>query len=173
MNLNEITEARIINERMERFYGFHVANNVPNYRVIFASEALTERRSGEFDVYSGDIFLRQETGIREVEKYPWLRGQWVIEGLIPNPHKDVYDGDYIYNPLYAFPEGLPLRWEPILAFMNSLFSFMGSKRTQKDVDAEESLRIAARKAELRNKLEDIKDPSDVTFRDSVILGHEK
>lgn len=173
MNLNDLTEVEVINERMTRLYGLHTVKNLPNYRVVFADEKYTEKRSGTFSVHAGDIFLREETGIREVEKYPWCRNQWVVEGIIPNPHNDVYEGDYIYNIVWAFPENLPLNWLAVMRVMHAVFNHVKTFRpkNQQEISDEENLKLAARKAEARNLLEDIPDKKH-SFDKMVVLGHE-
>lgn len=172
-SLNDLTEAKVINERMARLWGHHLIVNKPNYQIVFADEQLTEKRCGTFDLYAGDIFLREETGIREVEKYPWVRGQWIIESLVPNPHPDVYDGDYIYNIIWAFPENLPLNWNAILKLMNAIFLNLSQKkarRTEQDDYEIEKRRIKEAKIRMRHELENIPEKG-LNFDNIVILGH--
>lgn len=173
MNLNDLTESERINDRMERLYGKHTVKNLSNYRIIFADERYTEKRQGTFNVYAGDIFLREETGIREVEKYPWLRGQWVVEGLVPNPHSEVYDGDSIYNPIWAFPENLPLSFEAIVKVMNAVFTHVKATkpRSEEELFHEEKAILAKRKLEMLDKLDNLPSTEGKpTFEKMVILG---
>ena len=108
-----VAEAIRINERLKQLYGKFVDTENPRYRVVFSDDEI-EKRHGTFNVTTeGGVFLREETGIREVPKYEWLQGQWVLERLLPNMHKEVYEGEYTYEPLYAFPPGLPIKWEAI------------------------------------------------------------
>lgn len=112
-------EVRIINERFASQYGRHTIKNLPNFRLVFADDQL-ETRAGTFNVYSGDIFLREEVGIREVKKYSYLdKNAWVVERLIANHHPDVFDGDYIYEPIYSF-KIFPI-WRACEFLIQSLF----------------------------------------------------
>ena len=112
MQLTQLTEAYVINNRLEEFYGKHTVANKARFRVVWSTEQI-EKRRGTFNVFHGDIFLREETGIREVEKYPFFPNCWVVERLHGNVYPDVLDGEYIYEPLFTFPEGLPLNWRAV------------------------------------------------------------
>ena len=105
-----ITEINAINERLLNLYGKHEEFNLPRFRIV-NSDTQLEKRFGTFQVFSGDIYLREETGIRLVPKYSWLENQIVVERLEPNVHKDVYEGEFTYECLYAFPVGLPPKYE--------------------------------------------------------------
>lgn len=121
-----------INERLTNLYGRHEEINLPRFRAVFSDSQL-EKRFGTFQVYSGDIYLRDETGIREVPKYSWLENQVVVERLEPNVHKDVYESEFTYEPLYAFPTGLPPKYEYIEKVVKKSLDILPTERAEKRV----------------------------------------
>lgn len=114
MGKSDSYEAFEMNERLRTIYGIHEETSRQRFRVVHSDDQL-EKRFGTWEVYAGDIYLRTEVNvIREVPKYPYYwSNQWIVERLEPNTLPDVYEGDFVYNSLWAFPEGLPLDWEPI------------------------------------------------------------
>lgn len=105
-------EAQAINDRLLELYGKHISSDRPRFRVVWSDDQF-EKRFGDFQVYAGDVYLRNEVGIREVPKYNWLENQWVVERLHDNYHQDVFDGVHTYEPLFSFPKNLPVSWEAI------------------------------------------------------------
>jgi len=155
---SESYEAFVINDRLRNFFGIHEEANLPRFRVIFSDDQI-ERRFGEFEHYSGEIYLRTEKSIQQVHKYSWLDGQWVVERLHPNIHKDVYDGDFTYEPLYVFPAMLPLKWEMVEIVAKKALEILpieiDERRTKTQKQAEDDLerRISKEKAEYLNMMD--------------------
>jgi len=81
------------------------------FRIVWADEQL-EKRRGSWDIYyAGVIYLRTETGVKEVPKYPYFKGCWVLEKLETFRHPDViYDKPKGYEPFFVFKDkdGNPL-----------------------------------------------------------------
>jgi hypothetical protein len=155
MNISQLEEVRSINEKLETLYGRHTVKNLPDFRLSYCADQY-ERRSGTFKVYSGDIFLREETGIREVKKYAYIDDDiWLVERLVPNTHQDVMDGDYVYECFYAFKKighVPPLR--AVIFLMNSLLVVGG---LQPKTEAEAINRDNERKAHETKKIREILD----------------
>lgn len=105
LNLDTQFECNTINERLRSRYGINEEVNLARFKVCFADDQLEKRLT--FDE------LGNGKEIKEVPKYPWLLSQWVLERLFPNVQKDVYEGVFIYEPLYAYPPGMPLNWDAI------------------------------------------------------------
>ncbi len=90
----------------------------PLFRVVWSDDQ-REKRFGRFDDYYGKIYLRTFTGLREVPKYPWIRGKWVMEKWTPVTAEVLRDIPLAtggtYEPLYVFEDGnqnpLPLNEE--------------------------------------------------------------
>ena len=106
-----MTDIDIINEKLKE-HGLNLFD-APLYRVVWSDTQL-ERRRGVWRVMFGEIFLREETGVREVPKYNYILERWILERWFPptmawNPElPDSSQGDYI--PLYVFQDkhGNPL-----------------------------------------------------------------
>jgi len=181
MNLSEIGEAKLINDRLSRLYGRHTVIDKPIFRLAF-SEELTEKRSGEKAVFADcngvDIFLRMEDGIHEVQKYPWLDNQWVVEQLMENPHQDVFEGQYIYNCIYAFKENLPCPpWKAIQFFVQNfilvLHNAKGTQpKTQADAEIQEEVKKKAERERIRNLLDITPEGKRHRFDKMVVLAKD-
>lgn len=175
-------EARTINDKLLEMYGRHISADRANFRVSW-SEDQFEKRFGIFNVYYGDMFLREETGIRTVPKYEYLDCQWVVERLHPNYHKDVMEGDYVYEPLWAFPKNLPLKWEAIdycIKMALQLIPIESDKRTpqtEKEAMYQDAERKQKEIKDARQELDNISDPSELELRlkdgDAVSLTGKK
>jgi hypothetical protein len=160
MELTSLESVSLINSRLERLYGRHTIVNKPIFRLAY-SEELLERRSGEKAVFADcngvEIFLRMETGIHEVRKYPWLDKQWVIENIVGNPHQDVFEGDYIYNIIYAFKPNMPCPpWKAIHFFLQHWILIMNTtrpKRTEKDDLSDDAAKKKLEVEKARNLLD--------------------
>ena len=89
-----------INKRLVELYGKSIDGR-PNFRVVF-SDTQYEKRFGTFEVCMGNIFLREETCLKEVPKYPYIHGKHVLEEL---KYGDFPDQPFVtssYEPLWTF-----------------------------------------------------------------------
>lgn len=146
-----------INDRLRELYGLLVDTGKQKVRVCHSDDQL-EKRYGTFDLYAGEFFLREETGIREVPKYDWMNNQWVVEGLVPNIYPDVYEGDYNYCCLYAFPSGLPLHWEAIDLVAKAFLKILDVDkydipRTEQQAQDAHKLKLQKESAVILNRLD--------------------
>lgn len=166
MEISKLEEVRLINEKLEKLYGKHTVKNQANFRLAYCGEQF-ETRKGTFSVYSGDVFLREESGIREVKKYAYLDDDtWIIERLIPNLHTDVMDGDFVYEPVYAFPkiDHVP-PFRAINFFMNMFLVVGGTtKKTEKDAIAKDEERKIAETKKIRELLDTEMDYTEMSMR---------
>ena len=94
-------EARAINATLDVRYGRDVIRNKPKYRIAW-STAQTEFRYGSYDIYYGHIYLRTETGLNEVPKYPHFPNCYILERFVFAPIAEIPEtsnGHYecIYN----------------------------------------------------------------------------
>lgn len=158
MNIAFLEDTRLINERLESLYGKHTVKNLPNFRLAFVGD-LTEKRQGTFTVTTeSGIYLREETGIREVSKYPYCPdNSWILERLVPNLNPDVMGGDYVYEPIYNFPENVFPIWRAVEFFMIQIFHKRNAPQTQKDADLQESESKKAETQKIRNIIEGVKE----------------
>jgi len=98
-----------INDRLRSIYGDNPFKQ-PCFRLVFSDNTL-EKRLGTFVDWYGKLFIREYRGVREVPKYNYLKGKWVLEKWFPPmsvPEIDTSQG--VYEPVYVFQdaEGKPL-----------------------------------------------------------------
>jgi len=90
----------VINKRLVERFGVSIDGRA-NFRVVF-SDTQYEKRYGTFEVYVGPLFLREETCLKEVPKYPYISGKHVLEEL---KYGDFPDQPFVtssYEPLWTF-----------------------------------------------------------------------
>ena len=68
-----------LNKKLTETYGKH-NDGRPYFRLSWSNDQ-REMRYGTFREFIGPIFLREETGVRERKKYPWIKDRWVLEKL--------------------------------------------------------------------------------------------
>lgn len=169
MNFAYIAETEITNERLKKLYGTHTVTNKANFRLVFADDQI-EKRKGTFKQYYGDVFIREVSGIQEVPKYPFFTGQWILERLVPNVMKDEIDGDYSYEPVYAFPQNIYPIWKAIDFFLFHLFNPKANlPRTQKEADYQENERIEKEKQRTRDMLDTT--PLETSLNDGSAMSY--
>lgn len=97
------------NKMLEQ-YGHNIKGN-PIFRVVWSDDQF-ENRKGQYNEFSGEIFLRTYIGVKRVKKYPTIKGRWVFEKwLYGITHPDLPDNkDGSYECIYIFQtnEGKPL-----------------------------------------------------------------
>ena len=95
-----------INKQLKDNYGLNNKGNA-NFRVVFSDDQRESRR-GIYQEYAGKIFLREFIGVKEVPKYSWIKGKWILErwaGPELTYHEDIVsalDGDYVC--IYIFQD---------------------------------------------------------------------
>lgn len=130
-----------MNQKLIDLYGRDLYNN-PKFRVAWSEQI--EKRSGTFNEYYGDIFVRTFIGVREVKKYPHLKDCWVLEVAMPNPFDDV-QGNVTYECLWAFQKSdgssVPVNWRALQLLL--YWYHNPKKRLPSDANAEEAKEIEA------------------------------
>jgi len=105
-----MTEAKRLNLILERKFGRDLSGNV-RFQISW-SDSQTEKRLGTYNVFYGSIYLRTEKGVREVPKYPYIKGRFVLERLIYHSNPELPISKISYEPIYIFEsskgESLPL-----------------------------------------------------------------
>ena len=97
-------DIEIINKWLDEEYGHDLLGRA-HYRIIW-SVGEVEKRKGNFQIFSGPIFLREYYGVMELPKYkyhPDWRERWILERLdfAPNPELALNQVGH-YEPLYVF-----------------------------------------------------------------------
>lgn len=106
----QIAEQEIINKRLIEYYGLFT-NGQANWRVVFSDDEV-EYRANPLGVL---ILCKKYSDDVENKIKGWLHNQWVLEKLIPIPELNNKElvGNLSYEPAFALPPGLPLKWEAI------------------------------------------------------------
>src|SRR5208337_5418106 len=81
----------------------------PIFRLVKADEQF-ELREGDYNEFHGDLFLRRVHGIKKVQKYPQLKGLFILEQW--------FDGDRVYLESIKEHNG----YECIYAFRDKMFN---------------------------------------------------
>ena len=97
-----MTEAKRLNLILERKFGRDLSGNV-RFRISW-SDSQTEKRLGTHNVFYGSIFLRTETGVREVPKYSYIKSRFVLERLIYHSNPELPISKISYEPIYVFED---------------------------------------------------------------------
>jgi hypothetical protein len=90
----------VINKRLVERFGVSTDGRA-NFRVVW-SDSQFEKRFGTFEVYIGQIFLREETCLKEVPKYPYIKAKHVLEELKYGEFPDMPFVTSSYEPLWTF-----------------------------------------------------------------------
>lgn len=95
-----------INQRLALNYGFNLLG-LPYFRLAFSNNQM-EKRFGKYAEYYGKIFIREFNGLREVPKYSYLKGRWILERWIPPVYSHTPDipetSQGSYEPIYVFQD---------------------------------------------------------------------
>jgi len=102
----KVMDINQINARLRLHYGCNLFK-MPNFRLVFSDNQF-EKRWGTFREFYGKIFLREYTAMKEVPKYGFIKGKWVLERWLPpsltyTPEvPDSSNGSY--EPMYVFQD---------------------------------------------------------------------
>ncbi len=84
-----------------------------HFQVVWSNDQF-ENRYGEFEIFSGPIFLRTEIGVRRVKKYNYLEDRWILERLFDNvPNITGIMANFTYEPLFVFQDNKGNYLEPV------------------------------------------------------------
>lgn len=156
-----------INQWLKDSYGNVTWGDHAKYRVSWTTGQTEKRFIRDRNVFAGPIFLRTETGVFEVPKYPYDKDRWALEKCIPNPPGyDIAGVNFSYEPLFILKtnegEYLPLEKKAIriiLYFHNN--PDINQQSPNDIVDAEAKME-AKEVAEFDDKLRDImSDPNQI------------
>ena len=113
-----MVDSLAINRWLLDRYGKVTWADLPRYRVSWTTGQTEKRLIKDRNVFSGPIFLRTESGVFEVPKYPFNKDRWVLEKCIVVPRDYAIVGvNHTYEPLFVFEtnkgEFLPLEKKAI------------------------------------------------------------
>lgn len=121
------SDVDLINKQLKS-YGVNIYND-PFFRVVFSDDQV-EKRKGVYRDFSGEIFIREVEEIREVRKYPWIKGKWILErwahGSLARHPDLVTFKDGVYICVYTFQDinfnYLPPLWKVCEIIVNHLLN---------------------------------------------------
>jgi len=163
------------NERLLEQFGRHLSTDLPRFRVVWAPDELEKRTT---ELTDAGLYVEGFKQIREMPKYRWLGDQWVVERLHANYHKDVFEGNYVYECLVAFPEGLPLKWEPVEFACRKALSIIPNDdsvqpKTQKEAEYIDNEKKEKEKAAFRNMMDSTKLGSSLSDKNAQSYANNK
>lgn len=91
-----------INQWVKDIYGCDITGK-PKFRVSWTTGQL-EKIHGRFNVFYGEIFVREEVGVKEQPKYPYDKDRWVLEKLEYNTGNAQLTENYSYEPIFIFKD---------------------------------------------------------------------
>lgn len=92
---------KVINKALVKAYGTD-NTGLPHYRLIQNGRSLTEKRIGTYRIHYGHIFIREEHGMLEVQKYNYLaEGLWILEKLYYTTNPELTTKE-TYEPIWVF-----------------------------------------------------------------------
>ena len=130
-----------LNTRLAKQYGKNLLGQ-PHFRLVW-SEDLYETRVGQFNIFSGPIFLRTHVGAKQVKKYNYIKERWILEmwklahcqPTIELPEPDGYECIYLFEDRFERP--LPVVFEKIEKFLffvlNPQMDYVQMKQYLEDV----------------------------------------
>lgn len=149
-------EIEYINKQLVDNYGVDTVTGKPMFRVVWADDQLEKRRVNTLD--SGIELLFPE--VREVKKYPYMKGMYVLERLVLVPEineKDLPTQRQSYEPIWAFctQERNPVQptWPASKFVVDTLYAAMGKKSLAKYKDSEKNTTEEGRQQRI-NDLQD-------------------
>lgn len=74
-----------INKKLRDMFGVEQDSGLSKWRLSWSTDQ-REIRYGTFREFYHGIFLRETTGAKECEKYPWVKDRWILEKLVSIPH---------------------------------------------------------------------------------------
>lgn len=172
--------AKIINRKLLEYFGTGRNSEKQLFRLVW-SEGLTEKRFGIFSKWYGHIYLGEETGVKEVKKYNWVKERWVLEVYTPT-QKSVLDiklGDD-YETVWVFQDNKGEYLRPIWPVVEILCKTWinqvvnPKKRTEKMDASDYEIQLNKEVEDFIDMLE-VSTPMQTRFRygEAVILPGEK
>lgn len=138
----------------------------PLYRLSW-SDNQYEKRSGSFNEFYGDIFVRTFVGTTMVKKYPYIHERWILEIWFPPEmviREELPDSRFgSYEPIYVFEdskgESLPLSLRVVELIVN-----YNSNPRKPVFDSEETLK--------EKEIKRCEDEIDTSYIQNALHLHE-
>jgi hypothetical protein len=152
-----------LNARLVDCYGIDTAGNRPLFKIVWAEDQLERRYVDILD--SGVVLLFPE--IREVKKYGYLQGVYVLERLVDVPEfqQKELGVKQSYEPVWTYMDDkrnpLPPLWDATKFIVDSLYAALGKQSMAKYVESkgpeEDERRLKAIQEELFGNETEVSD----------------
>lgn len=165
-----------INKFLKSFGINQIDLTKPMFRLVWAPDQ-RELRTGEFDVYCGQLFIRTEVATKEVPKYSYIGERYILEQWHPpelaftRELPDSVNGSYEILFVFEDKNGnrLPLDIKAIEMIMYAKFS---DKQTHKDRLSRITTEMEDKDSKLTAYLESSIDTSDIQslfhFKEAIL-----
>lgn len=155
-----------LNSRLVEHYGIDSSTSKAMFRIVWADDELEKRLVEESDW--GVRFLFPE--VREVKKYPYLKGFYVLERLVLVPDVNLAElpsQKLSYEPIWTYRDKnngpLPPIWSATKFVVDALYAALGKKSLRKYVDSEKNTTPEGREQR-------IKDLQDELFGEETAIS---
>lgn len=138
-------ERETINILLKDKYGIDTVSGLAMWRVAWAQDQY-EKKYGIYDDHTpSGVYLRTVTEVREVPKYPYLRGLYILENLQAIPIMNAAElpsATLSYEGMYPFKHKitekyLPPKWEMCEFVIDCVHAAMGRTSLRKYVSDDE------------------------------------
>jgi hypothetical protein len=127
-----------INNQLKFTFGQDISSSRPMFRIVFSDDE-REHRHGTWEDYDRNgTKIREVTETREVPKYPWIKGFYVLEHLVAVPEINMQElaGKKVsYEPIWVFRDDnkmpLPPRYDVCCVVIESMREGMKRARGAK------------------------------------------
>jgi len=126
-----------LNQQLIDHFGLDSSSGMCIFRIVWADDQVEKRMMSTLD--NGIQLLTPV--VREVRKYSYLKGVYVLERLVVVPdfqQKELADIKLSYEPLWVYVDAsgnpLPPKWEPTKLIVDTLYAAMGKSSLKKYVD---------------------------------------
>jgi hypothetical protein len=160
-----MSDSLVINQWLKDRFGNVTWAELPKYRVSWTTGQTEKRYIKDRQVFSGPIYLRTESGVFTVPKYPFSKDRWVLEKCIAVPRDyDIVGTNHTYEPLFVFEtnkgEFLPLEKKAINLIIYFHERPEANRMTPGQMADDEAKIDAAEVAEFEQKIGEMMTPWD-------------
>lgn len=172
-----------INRQLVDQFGLETSINEPMFRVVFSDNQLEKRLGTYTDFTPSGIFIREVTEVREVPKYQWIKGRWVLERLVVVPDVNMIElptTKLSYEPLWIFEnqtgDYLPPRWDACKLIIDTMYAALGKSSLRKYIDSEAETTKEGRDAKIQKLQEELfgnETPATdaLAYKTGVVVPH--
>lgn len=142
-------ECEAINKLLIDKFGIDTVTGLPMWRLVYSDSQYNKERGTFEDYTDGGIYLRTVTEVREVPKYPYLRGLYLLENLQGVPAcnaNDLPTQTLTYECIHPLMHKLhktylPPYWPFVEFVVDCFYAGLGRKSLRKYISADEGVDV--------------------------------